>query len=74
MMLFLGDVGDVSVTRCAGELPGCAVFRDDLAVDKNLAGNGSAVIHAAGDAHVCAKDSLDLHFFLPATGDTGIGS
>lgn len=74
MMLFLGDVGDVSVTRCAGELPGCAVFRDDLAVDKNLAGNGSAVIHAAGDAHVCAKDSLDLYFFLPAAGHTRIGS
>ena len=73
-MLFLGDVRDVGVTRCAGELPGCAVFRDDLAVDKNLAGNGSAVIHAAGDAHVCAKDSLDLYFFLPAAGHTRIGS
>ena len=73
-MLLLGDVRDVGVTRCAGELPGCAVFRDDLAVDKNLAGNGSAVIHTAGDAHVCAKDSLDLYFFLPAAGHTRIGS
>ena len=70
MMLLLGDVG---VARYASELPGCAVFHDDLAVDKNLAGNSSAVIHAAGDAHVCTKDSLDLYFFLPAAGDIDIG-
>lgn len=55
MMLFLGDVGDVSVTRCAGELPGCAVFRDDLAVDKDLAGNSSAVINTIDDIDVGAE-------------------
>ena len=74
MMLLFGNVGGAGGARCAGKLPGCAVFGNHLVVNKDLAGNRSAVIHAAGDAHICTEKSLDLYFFLPATGDTGIGS
>lgn len=55
MMLLFGNVGGTGSARCTGKLPGCAVFGNHLVVDKDLAGHGSAVIHAAGDTHICTE-------------------
>ena len=55
MMLLFGNVRGTSSARRTGELSGCTVFRDHLVVDKDLAGNSSAVINTIDDIDVGAE-------------------